>query len=366
MKTAAVWNAVLLFGIIMLFAGSQTSAGNLADRIDIRGDFRFRHDVIDREGFETRARQRLRLRLWLDGTVSDQARVRVRLLSGTEDPLANNESLGDGWSNKEIVLDHAYFELKPKALPGLMALGGKFPNPFERLGGSELIWWTHLRMEGLSFAYGRSFDRFSVKAITGGLWLEERGNDDDSYLAAGQAILSYKDEDTGPAFTAGVGVFNYINTRGYLPFYDTTRFAGNSIDDAGRYLLDYNLVELFASTRTHIADFPLLVFFDYVTNTATDSNQTGWLAGLQCGQLSGTGSWSMRAYYRELEKDAVLGGYTDSNFGGGGTDNRGVELDGSLRIMHNITLSLKWFDNRMRLNDEQTYRRFLADLKFSF
>jgi hypothetical protein len=39
------------------------------------------------------------------------------------------------------------------------------------------------------------------------------------------------------------------------------------------------------------------------------------------------GSWNFRYNYREIEADAVLGTFSDSDFIGGGTDGKGHELN---------------------------------------
>jgi hypothetical protein len=103
-----------------------------------------------------------------------------------------------------------------------------------------------------------------------------------------------------------------------------------------------------------------------VFNTDPDDNNTGWLLGLKWGQVSERSSWSVRYNYRRLEKDAVYGLFSDSNFRGGGTDGKGHELDLSVGLMKNVKVVLSYFNNRTGTRDGNQYQRWMLDVSSVF
>jgi len=55
------------------------------------------------------------------------------------------------------------------------------------------------------------------------------------------------------------------------------------------------------------------------------------------------GSWNFRYNYREIEADAVLGTFSDSDFIGGGTDGKGHELNFGYQIGKGSKLAASYF-----------------------
>lgn len=52
--------------------------------------------------------------------------------------------------------------------------------------------------------------------------------------------------------------------------------------------------------------------------------------------------WQIAAGYRYIESDAVIDGFTDTDFGGGGTNLKGYTIGGSLSLSANFWISAKW------------------------
>ena len=92
-----------------------------------------------------------------------------------------------------------------------------------------------------------------------------------------------------------------------------------------------------------IQSTPVHVFGDFVTNTSADSLNTGWLVGFAAGKLKQPGSWMVSYNYRELERDAVVGAFTDSDFRGGGTDGKGHEFAGAVQVAGNTAFEVTYF-----------------------
>ncbi len=354
--------------LLMTAASGSVSAANWWEKIKIKGDFRYRHEMIDKEGSDARHRQRIRARLGISGDVNSQMNVGIQLATGSEDPVSTNQTLTNSFSTKSIMLDKAYLKYRPTQVPGLAIEGGKFSNPFYKPGHSELIWDSDLNPEGGNISFDRKFDsNISLTLIGAGLWIVERSAGDDSWLGAGQAVLGYQTDDELTSVSFGGGYFNYFNTKGYPTFFDTTDSFGNSVDANGHYLNDYELLEASVELSHKFENIPVVVMGDYVNNTAADSVNTGWLVGIHIGKAKKPGSWSARYIYRKVEKDAVIGMFTDSDFRGGGTDAKGHEIGGEYMLADNAAFGVTYFINKIGLDAAETdFNRLQIDLQLKF
>ena len=91
------------------------------DRVDLKGDFRYRWETIDREGSDSRERHRIRARPTLTARVNDTVRVGFGLATGGDNPVSGNQTIGDGGARLDIGLDQAWFEWT--GLPGTRLVG---------------------------------------------------------------------------------------------------------------------------------------------------------------------------------------------------------------------------------------------------
>ena len=187
--------------------------------------------------------------------------------------------------------------------------------------------------------------------------------------------LRFNDDKSSIAI--GGGFFNYVKMMGIGLLYNPTDGAGNTTeewvsgdekDTVLHYANDYELIELFGEATHKFGDIPVIVMADYVTNSATDSHETGWLAGLQIGKTKRTGSWQLDYSYREVEKDAVVGVFTSSDFGGGGTDSKGHVLSGALQLAQNTAFKMTCLINETGLSNDATedFTRLQFDLQLKF
>jgi hypothetical protein len=80
---------------------------------------------------------------------------------------------------------------------------------------------------------------------------------------------------------------------------------------------------------------PLAVYGQYVNNNATDSDEdTGWLTGVKT-KVFGFG---LDYNYRDVQRNAVVGAFTDSDFANGTTGSRGHKLAVSYDIDKNFSV----------------------------
>jgi hypothetical protein len=336
--------------------------------VKIKGDLRYRHEMIKEGDSETRNRHRIRARVGINGDVNEFTEVNIQLATGSDDPVSTNQTLDNGFSTKSLMLDLAYLTIKPTFADGLAVTAGKFKNPFFKPGNSELLWDSDWNPEGGVFNFRSDLDDISMTFIGAGLWIEERSSDKDSWMAAGQAILGFNFNEKKTGLKIGGGLFNYVNAAGFPPFFNGDEAMGNSIDPLGNYLNDYELAEAFIEISHDLDIFPITVMGDFVTNFAADSLKNGWLAGVRAGKAKNPGSWDFRYIYREVRKDAVVGIFTDSDFRGGGTDARGHEIGGGYQIAGNMKFNATYFINSIGLEDEETtdFDRLQVDLQLKF
>ncbi len=358
---------------LLMFGGyAESYAGDR--NFDITGDFRYRHEWIEKEDTKSRLRHRLRARVNIEGKINDDARVVFGISSGSDDPVSNNQSLGSGWSSKEVVLDLAFLEYDFNRLPGLTVVGGKMNNPFYKPGKSELIWDSDIRQEGIVAHYNSNIDNVSVRLTGAGLWLEERKSDRNSYMLSGQGVVNFQMPESKTGLGIGGTVYLYKNSMGYPPYYDPDDPYGNSLgrfidvegDTIDGYQWDYELIEIFGEFNTTLGYIPVTLIGDYVNNTAADSLKGGWLVGVYAGKTKKPGSWSARYIYREVKKDAVVGIFTDSDFIGGGTDGKGHEFGADYQVAEKTALAATYFINKVGIENGKDFKRLQVDAKFKF
>ena len=75
-----------------------------------------------------------------------------------------------------------------------------------------------------------------------------------------------------------------------------------------------------------------------------EGGDTAWLINMQFGKpaFEKRWDWNFRVGYRYVESDAVIDGFNDSEFGGGGTNVKGFTVGGSLALSKRVKLNLLW------------------------
>ena len=338
----------------------ETRAAATAPNVRFSGDLRYRHESINEETQSEQHRQRVRGRFGITADVAENVRLGLQLATGGDDPVSANQTLDTGFARKPIGVDRAFFTWA--ATEELTFTGGKIANPFFRPGNHHLIYDGDLNPEGLALRYGGG-DWFANYA---GLWVEERGAADDSIMLGGQ--FGYRRMlDNGLRITAGASYYDYLNTRGQTPFWDGAA-VGNRVDAAGNYLSDFNLAELFAELNFSARSRPVTLFADYVVNTEADGADTGFALGASLGEIAGRGTWRVGYAYQDLEADAVVGTFADSDFAGGGTDGKGHVVELNYGVRDRLVLGLRYFLNERgaEAGNEHDYNRLQADVVFNY
>ena len=357
-------------------AADAPAAESWSDRIALDGDFRYRYENIDAEGSAERNRNRIRARANIHAYLADDVEVGFGLSTGSDDPVSANQTLGGGGSSKGVVINLAYVDWE--AAEGLHLLGGKYENPLLKVGKQELLWDGDWTPEGLALTYKR--DWFFANAI--GTYLESDSRKGNSNFSWG-GQLGASGEIGGAKVKGGIGYYS-IKTKGESTVFgdaaDPGDYFGNTALEAGglpcgttpdtscTYLYDYLLTEIFAEAAFDLGDWQTLVFVDFVNNSDASDNDTGWTAGARFGQTEDRGQMQFSYIYADREADAVLGLLTNSDFAGGGTDNKGHLLQLDYGINKSWTIGAKYFINETDVSSgsKSDYNRLMLDTQWKW
>ncbi len=341
-------------------AAVDARVASVPPAVRFAGDLRYRHETIDAAGEVERNRHRVRARFGVTADVAQNVRVGLQLASGGDDPISANQTLDTGYDRKPIGIDRAFFSWD--ATEQLTFTGGKIANPFFRPGDHHLVYDDDLNPEGLAVRYSRG-DWFANYA---GLWVEERSAADDSIMLGGQ--VGYRRTlDNGMRVTTGASYYDYLETQGRNPFWDAAA-VGNRLDLGGGYLSDFNIAELFGELELATNGRPVTVFADYVVNTEASGADTGFAIGASLGEVTGAGTWRLGYAYQDLEADAVVATFTDSDFAGGGTDGKGHVVEFDYGFRDRLVLGFRYFLNERGADagNEHDYDRLQADVVFNY
>lgn len=175
-------------------------------------------------------------------------------------------------------------------------------------------------------------------------------------------------DDTRPSFAQNGNTYRAL--RNIVP---TAANDFNQIDQFQYYGLATPFRDFVLTGRleyNHFEPFQVSLTGEYVNNTAFDrgsmesvavnnrasatfpaigsfaGGNTGWIVNLTVGSVALQKRWDWNANlgYRYVESDAVIDGFTDSDFGGitAGTNLKGYTISGNLALSPNVWLGIRW------------------------
>ncbi|HBA72274.1 MAG: hypothetical protein A2X82_01485 [Geobacteraceae bacterium GWC2_55_20] len=367
-------------------------------RIKLNGDLRLRYraDLFDKNNGESwrtdtntltkanstvdRYYAQVRARLGLKVKVNDQLEAGIRLATGnTSNPVSTNSTMGDSLNKKNFLLDQAYLKWKP--IPEFTVWGGRFENPWF---GTDLVWDQDLNFDGLAMSWKPDLGGGASLFFTAGAFpIEEMEmKSHDKWLFGGQVGVNYKYRDKLTA-TLAVAYYHFDNItgksienlkgdtdwsrpkfqqKGNTPFYldpnDNPSFVGGGSSYLG-YAAEFR--ELNISTKIDYAideNYQVTLIGDYVNNLgynradvdarvgqAMMKETEGYQVGISVGnrEISALMDWKVMLNYKYLEADAVVDGFTESDFHLGGTNAKGWIIGVDLGLAKNVWMTTRWF-----------------------
>ncbi|KQV15860.1 MULTISPECIES: putative porin [unclassified Pseudomonas] len=320
-----------------------------AAKTQFKGDVRFREETVHNDGVpnnKDQDRQRIRARLGAYSEINPQVDTGIRIATGSnDDARSTNQDLNNYFDKKSIWLDQGYVDYHPDAIKNLHLIGGKMSQPWVSMG--DIIWDSDINPEGLAATYkyplGGSTELFgsaghyTLKDNVDGEGVQFKH---DLRLYAGQLGARFAITDS-MKMTLGGSIYSYDNdknsacpTTGTVTAPCALAVNGNSPNET------FKLYEGFGQLDFSNLPVPLSLYGQYVNNKdASNDQDTGWLAGVK-SKIYG---FAVDYNYRDVQRNAVVGAFTDSDFANGYTGSRGSKLKVSYELDKNFNLGATYF-----------------------
>jgi hypothetical protein len=346
------------------------------DKFTPFGDIRVRQEGFynqpkPEEGGErvvARNRTRYRWRVGLKYAYSEELGATVRLASGNpDDPISTNESFDGSFSRKNANLDWAYLTVAPgKSFgirPGLLTVNaGKFPNPMFRVG--ELVFDDDLSPEGFNETVQLldqpmgPLDQVKVHAQQ---WtFEEVSDAEDGWMFGGQ--VNPIGHVGNVQIEGGIAQYWWLNPDLIARTANSNSSIRDSIeqhrlvrsvDDDGNTTIEgfesaFNQTNVSLAAQVPITEnVPFRVYGDYVHNwDAPASEANGMMVGFRVGQTKEQGDLAGSLLYEYLEREAVIGAFSWSDIGNGGTNVQGPVVALEYQLLKPLTLTARSYFTR--------------------
>ena len=348
-----------------------------AAKTQFKGDVRFRQETIKidgepNNGGRDKDRQRIRARLGAYTEINPQVDTGIRIATGGgSDARSTNQDLDGYFAKKSIWLDLGYIDYHPDQIKNLHIIGGKMLQPWVNMG--DVIWDSDINPEGLAVTYNYplggsaelfgSLGNYNLKDNVDGDGVQYRH---DLRLTTGQLGTRFSLTDN-LKMTLGGSVYAYQNdedvTAGGSSNPSILATNGNTPNG------EFRLYEGFGQVDISGLAVPLSLYGQYgKNNDAIDDADTAYLLGAK----SKVFGFNLDYNYRDVEKNAVVGAFTDSDFGGGFTGSRGHKFKVGYDIDKNFSVGATYFltktdtYSRTRLNESAKANTFQLDAEAKF
>lgn len=316
--------------------------------------------------------------------------------------------LGDSFRAQSFGLDQFYLVVRPfKNRDAVVFSAGKVPQPFWRgdqgTVRSELVWDDDVSPIGLVLndTLHKSSDEarpVRVENTLGYFVMEEptdfrfAGVTGKAYLIADQlhvqakrvsgavAYYAYRNLNAGlrsPSFVPGQGGFVLPGTPPFLlrPGLQLTNNQVNFGPGADGFTEDdFDVLDLLGQVHVPLpvsggGDPQVFVLGEYTRNFRPERARNAWGAsvGVRGGGWKGSGAHPYTVYvtYRDVDADAVLATFADSDLGAG-TAVKGFEAGANYRFQRNLVLAVSYFDFEGFPRKDNSVSRVFIDLTWDF
>jgi hypothetical protein len=287
-----------------------------AEKVQFKGDMRFRYENEMENAQNVEDRLRLRARLGAYADINDTTKAGIRLATSTGSATSTNQSLETEWKHQAIGIDLAYIDWAPEALGGnTNFIFGKMKQPWVKV--NDMIWDGDTNPEGMAVKSKIKFDSFNLIPSAGYYVLDDNGNDsllEDEYMFHAQLAATF-----GKKGKTKVGVSYYG--------YETPGAVSN----------EERVYELFGESP--IPGTPFTLFGSYAYNTNADEAGDDDNA-FSLGAKAKFGSWKASYEYRDMGVNAINGNFDNSDFA---NDSEGHIIKAAYNIDKNFDLKATYF-----------------------
>jgi len=104
------------------------------------------------------------------------------------------------------------------------------------------------------------------------------------------------------------------------------------------------------------------------TTGAFEGDNKAWLLRTQFGKAAfeKAGDWNVSADYRYVGSDAVVDGFNDNDFGGGGTNVEGFTIGGAVALSKRTRMGVRWFSATQIAGPQFKSDIFMIDINAKF
>jgi len=320
-----------------------------AAKTEFKGDVRVRHENIKIDGEsdgKNKDRQRIRARLGAYTQINPQVNTGIRIATGGgDDARSTNQDLDNYFDKKQLWLDQAYIDYHPTAVKDLHLIGGKMPQPWVSTG--DVIWDSDINPEGVAATYKHNLGNSGVEMFGSAGYYTLKDNVDgegvqfrhDLSMYAGQLGTRFAPTDSLKV-TLGGSVYGYKNDDDSKCPTTGTKTTPCALAVNGNSTSEFRLYEGFGQVDIANLPLPLSLYGQYVHNAATDSDQDdAWLVGFK----SKLDAFSLDYNYRDVQRNAVVGAFTDSDFANGTTGSRGHTVKLGYEIDKNFGVGVTYY-----------------------
>ena len=332
----------------------------ISEKAKLKNDFRYRFEKINNTLGQDRSRERIRFRSQLSVEYSPFISLSTRFATGNGNSRrSTNQTLNSGFTLKSFVIDRSFVKLGNSTFNVTL---GKQALPFKSIGDNELIWDHDLSPEGISLQFNKKSKKYATFVNVARFVIDDNQDSSNTTILGGDVGFKWKPSKK-IAVLVTLGYFNFHNIKG-LSGLENGGFAGNS-NNSSTYTNGYHLYQISGGVKFKLR-FPVRFFGTYVSNEAASDNNTAWLIGATAGKAKSLGSIQARYNYREVESDAVVGSFSDSNFNNGNTGGKGHEFGVNIGLLKNTKIGLTYFLNASSSQSPTNYHRLQTDIGFTF
>ncbi len=359
--------------------GTKINVGSWLDELRIYGDMRLRYEqfwnrrqqvgtnIAGLTDEQDRTRFRYRLRPGMTAKAGDwEAGFRLASgeTSGNGDPVSTNTSFDGFASKKSINVDLAYLKYTPNFIKygELTLTGGKYENTFWE---TDMVYDADLTPEGFSEQYKyKVSDGYAIFANLGQWVLSENNTEGvgspstrgmDRYMIGWQLGHEWKILPKKVELKQAVGFYDYINMRGQSVVTDTgiTVLRNTTTLRNGTPVIEDEFQVLAFNNELRLGfweKYPIRLQGEYINNlgqtfAGNDAYlNEGYKVGAILGEAKKRGQWQIGYWYESLEANATFSGFSDSDFGNGGTNNKGHIIKAQYMVTDWVTLGVAYWN----------------------
>lgn len=339
--------------------GKSYAVPSWTQKLKIKQDLRLRYQTEVRDSdVKHRHRARVRYRLGVISNPFKDVEIGFGLATGSSDPRSTNQTLGDNFSSKGINVDYAYAQWKVTG--DIKAVAGKFKRKPYLWEPTDLLWDGDINPEGFSMNLQKEFFANSKSYLNVGLWnIDERdqnqGDLGNAYMYYAQ--LGNKWSDNGLDAQVAATVYKFSNVKGN-ELGDNKVVGDNGGSDTNTEI--NNLLAFDYDSSVISGEFGVknpfgfeniqrfAVFGQFVRNFSISKDHKGWSSGFKFGhkKVKKPGNWQFKYIYAELQRDAWLDIFPDSDRYGGKTDIKAHEVVFQYALRKNLILGLDLYKSQ--------------------